>query len=69
MFFGGERRGQRAGVWSFGCEHSLNNALFKILLTLGKWMVLSISLPPALLSSHTKCQQEAPLLSCLPRYL
>lgn len=62
MFFG-ERKGRGAGVWSFGCKHSLNTALFKILLTLGEWMVLSISLPPALLSCHTRCQQEAPPLS------
>lgn len=57
LFLGGERKGWGAGVWSFGCERSLNIALFKILLTLGKWMVLSISFPSALLSSHTKCQQ------------
>lgn len=69
MFLGGERKGRGAGAWSFGCERSLNIALFKILLILGKWMVLGVSFPPALLSSHTTCQEEAPLLSFPSRYL
>lgn len=61
MFFRGERKGRGQEFGPLGV--SLNIALSKALLTLGTWMVLSIPLPPALLSCHTKGQQQALLSS------